>query len=97
MSTPRTDEFIDSCGDYEKWNSYRDRLHGFTRSLELETIALKEELDAALEAVRLASVAMEHMGDVLNGMDAVDDEGIAITTPGFEAVDAILAKHKEQP
>jgi uncharacterized coiled-coil DUF342 family protein len=45
--TPRTEKFIDSCGDYEKWRSYRDRLHEFARSLEIEIIKLCAERDAS--------------------------------------------------
>lgn len=52
LHTPRTEAFIDSCGDYEQWVSYRERLHAFARTLELETIALKKERDELVKAFR---------------------------------------------
>lgn len=42
--TPRTEAFIATCGDYEKWPDYRYRLHNFARSLERENDALQEEV-----------------------------------------------------
>lgn len=46
-------------------------------------------------ALELASQAMEHMGEVLNGMDAVTEEDEAITAPAYEAVRAALAGEGE--
>lgn len=45
---------------------------------------------ADLEAINRA---MNHMGDVLNGMDAVEEEDEAATEAGFKAIQAILASH----
>jgi hypothetical protein len=42
--TPETDAMIDSCGDYEKWHSYRDRLHAFAKKLERERNILLAKL-----------------------------------------------------
>jgi len=47
-----------------------------------------EALVAALEA---ASEVMEHMGDILNGMDACMPEDEEYATPRFEKVNAALA------
>jgi hypothetical protein len=58
-------------------------------TLEEELFAL---LARALDALRLASVAMNHMGDALNAMEAVSDEDIAATTPAFEAVARVLVE-----
>lgn len=44
------------------------------------------------EALKLAQSAMEHMGNVLNGMDAVTAEDVALATPAFEAVDSAIVK-----
>lgn len=45
---------------------------------------------ADLEAI---NKAMNHMGDVLNGMDAVEEEDEVATEAGFKAIQAILASH----
>ena len=45
----------------------------------------------ALEALQLAYIAMQHMGNVLNKMDAVDEEEDAQHDAAFEAVSAAIA------
>ena len=43
----------------------------------------------------MAYIAMQHMGNVLNNIDAVDEEEDAQHDAAFEAVAALIAKHKE--
>lgn len=50
------------------------------------------DIAALREALVLADGAMNHMGDVLNAIDAVSDEDVAATTPAFEAVAAALSR-----
>ena len=38
--TPRTEQMIDSCGDYEKAYHYKGRFANFARGLEREVTAL---------------------------------------------------------
>lgn len=45
-----------------------------------------------IEVIRLAYDAMNHMGDVLNGMDAVEPEDEDQTAPAFIAVRQILGE-----
>lgn len=45
-----------------------------------------------LAALKRALAAMDHMGDVLNAMDAVEDEDVAATTATFAQVRAAIAK-----
>lgn len=54
--------------------------------------AMKEKLTEAIQVVRQADNAMEYMGEVLNGMDAVTEYDIKETTPAFLAVRAFLAR-----
>lgn len=49
---------------------------------------------ADLEAI---DAAMQHLGDVLNGMDAVEAEDEEKTEPGFEAISRILASAPSRP
>lgn len=49
-----------------------------------------DEIFRLREALRLAEAAMNYMGDVLNNMDAVEPEDLAITKPAFEAARAAL-------
>ena len=53
--------------------------------------ALLADNDKLRNALQLSLSAMEHMGDVLNGMDAVEEEDEVATTPAFEAARAALA------
>lgn len=46
------------------------------------------------EALKLAYGAMNYMGDILNGMDAVEPEDVDATSPAFEAVRAALAQEQ---
>lgn len=46
-----------------------------------------------LETIKLAYDAMNYMGDILNGMDAVMPEDEQATTAAFSAVRAALEKH----
>lgn len=50
-----------------------------------------------LEALRTAYEAMNHMGDVLNGMGAVDEEEDGKYFPAFEKVRAAIAKAESVP
>lgn len=52
------------------------------------------EIERLREVLKLAYGAMNYLGDVLNGMDAVEPEDEAATTPAFDAVRAAL---QEQP
>ena len=47
---------------------------------------LKKRVEGLERAGRLAYAAMNHMGDVLNAMDACSPEDEAMTTPAFEAI-----------
>lgn len=47
-----------------------------------------------IDALETASEAMDYLGDVLNGMDAVTEEDEQKTEPAFEKVRAILTKSK---
>lgn len=64
----------------------RMKRHAAERTLA----AKQEEVDKMREALELAEIAMNHMGDALNNMDAVEPEDLAITEPAFKAVHAIL-------
>jgi hypothetical protein len=57
--------------------------------------ALKAQRDELLAGLELAYIAMQHMGNVLNNIDAVDEEEDAQHDAAFEAVAALIAKHKE--
>lgn len=64
-------------------------------------VAAPEALGAAgvtvaelIDALETASEAMDYLGDVLNGMDAVTEEDEQKTEPAFEKVRAILTKSK---
>jgi hypothetical protein len=46
---------------------------------------------ALRQALELALDAMNYMGDILNGMDAVDEADEARTAPAFDAVRAAIA------
>ncbi len=50
------------------------------------------EVGRLREALKLAEVAMNHMGDALNNMDAVEVEDLVITEPAFKAVRAALTQ-----
>lgn len=63
------------------------------RAADLPAIAAAPDMLAAL---RLALDAMNHIGDVLNGMDATMPEDEARTTPAFDAVRAAIARAEEQ-
>jgi len=60
-----------------------------------EIAALKAQRDELLAGLQLAYIAMQHMGNVLNNIDAVDEEEDAQHDAAFEAVAALIAKHKE--
>lgn len=47
--TPRTEQMIDSCGDYEKAYHYKGRFANFARGLEREVTALTAQLAEALQ------------------------------------------------
>ena len=49
------------------------------------------EIERLREVLKLAYGAMNYLGDVLNGMDAVEPEDEAATTPAFDAVRAALS------
>lgn len=51
----------------------------------------------ALDALTAALAAMEHMGNVLNNMDAVDEEEDAQHDAAFEAVRAAIAALQAEP
>jgi hypothetical protein len=91
--TPRTDEMIDSCGDYEKAYRYQGRFANFARQLETELAAktrevaevkaLIEYLDAQ-SAARLADSAhwkaeAERMRELLERMSHWDQFHPAMT------------------
>jgi len=59
---------------------------------QVELLAQRDELLAGLQ---MAYIAMQHMGNVLNNIDAVDEEEDAQHDAAFEAVAALIAKHKE--
>ncbi len=63
------------------------------RGLE-QVRALKAQRDELLAGLQLAYIAMQHMGNVLNNIDAVDEEEDAQHDAAFEAVAALIAKHK---
>lgn len=48
-------------------------------------------LAVKVEALELIYEAMNYMGDVLNNMDAVEDEDIEKTSPAFDAIRELLA------
>ena len=50
----------------------------------------------ALDALKAAYITMQHMGNAafLNNMDAVDEDEDAEHDAAFEAVAALIAKHK---
>ena len=54
-----------------------------------------DEIERLRAALKAAEIAMNHMGDILNGMDAVteDDEFIF---PAFEQVRAALSGDKHE-
>ncbi len=58
---------------------------------QVELLAQRDELLAGLQ---MAYIAMQHMGNVLNNIDAVDEEEDAQHDAAFEAVAALIAKHK---
>lgn len=51
----------------------------------------------ALDALQLAYIAMQHMGNVLNNIDAVDEEEDAQHDAAFEAVRAAIAALQAEP
>ena len=51
----------------------------------------------ALDALKAAYITMQHMGNVLNNMDAVDEEEDAQHDAAFEAVSAAIAALEEEP
>jgi hypothetical protein len=62
-----------------------------------ENAELLRQLEAAaapelLEALKKAETLLNHMGDILNGLDAVTAEDVAMAAPIFEAVRAAIAK-----
>ncbi len=59
-----------------------------------ERDALKAQRDELLAGLQMAYIAMQHMGNVLNNIDAVDEEEDAQHDAAFEAVAALIAKHK---
>ena len=74
--TPRTEAFIDSCGDYEKWVNYRDRLHEFARNLERELIACNAEWNERYQ--RMLATEKELRAEIrsLRGFKASVDEAL---------------------
>jgi hypothetical protein len=52
--------------------------------------SMADRIEAMEAALRQAQSAMNYMGDILNGMDAVLPEDVAATTEAFEAVSAAL-------
>ena len=68
---------------YQSWKKIRD-----------EVDALKAQRDELLAGLQMAYIAMQHMGNVLNNIDAVDEEEDAQHDAAFEAVAALIAKHK---
>lgn len=56
---------------------------------QIDTLAA--EIERLREVLKLAYGAMNYLGDVLNGMDAVEPEDEAATTPAFDAVRAALS------
>lgn len=51
----------------------------------------------ALDALKAAYITMQHMGNVLNNMDAVDEDEDAEHDAAFEAVRAAIAALEAQP
>lgn len=75
-------DLLDSCGKEGK-------------KVLADNHELRELNAELLRALELADKAMNHMGDILNGMDAVTEEDIELATPAFEAVAAAIAKAKQ--
>ena len=46
--------------------------------------------------LELVYSAMNHMGDALNGMDAVTEEDEALATPAFEAMRSLLIQSQDE-
>lgn len=51
---------------------------------------LEKHVRRLTKALVLADRAMNHMGDIMNDMDIVQDEDIKITAPAFAAVKAAI-------
>ncbi|WP_140919057.1 hypothetical protein [Limnobaculum xujianqingii] len=66
--------------------------HGFGLDIPLYTHPPETINAELLEALQLSLSAMEHMGNILNDLDAVDAEDVAITTPAFDAARVAIAK-----
>jgi len=65
------------------------------RGMQMEVAALKAQRDELLAGLQMAYIAMQHMGNVLNNIDAVDEDEDAQHDAAFESVAALIAKHKE--
>lgn len=58
--TPRTEQMIDSCGDYEKAYHYKGRFANFARGLESEVTALTAaNADLTAQLAEARSIAWE--------------------------------------
>jgi hypothetical protein len=73
-----------------KLNAAEAEIARLRRALADEVIrAAAPEL---LEALKKAETLLNHMGDILNGLDAVTAEDVAMAAPIFEAVRAAIIK-----
>ena len=64
--TPRTEQMIDSCGDYEKAYHYKGRFANFARGLEREVTALtaaNADLTAQLAEARRDAERYQWLAD----------------------------------
>ena len=48
--------------------------------------------DELLKALKSARTLINHMGDALNGIDAVSKEDVEFSTPIFQEIDAAIAR-----
>ena len=56
----------------------------------------KKEIDDLVDSLESCLQAMNYMGDVLNTIDAVEDEDIEATQDAFIKARALIAKHRGQ-
>ena len=84
MATRQSDAAIE--------NAFVDAKHDVL-ALSTEVAALKAQRDELVEALKLAYITMQHMGNILNNIDAVDEEEDAQHDAAFEAVASLIAKH----
>ena len=84
------DAVIEACKEDELAMEYAVSQRERVIQLERENRAKAERVIALERALREAFGAMNYMGDILNGMDAVLPEDAAKITPAFATVHAAL-------